>query len=535
MAQKTPYDLEREALLRLLGIGDDSSISLADLRKRTGYGADVHEASFPGPDEFNDAVIAGQIMDTGSDTRTALDGRYVGKGSIILNVLDYGADPTGTADSSAAFQAALDEANTLGGTVYAPAGEYVVSGLTMSSGVRLYGAGKGQTRLLHNANNACISAIGTSGSPYNGCEVSDLSIIGDDGTASQIGVRFQYVDNGLIARCAISHVGNNGINYHSSANGRILDNDISDCGNFGILFFNSNRMLVQGNYVHDLTTASAQHFGIQSKASQLCQIIGNRVDNIAGYGLYAFSDGTMDDYGHVFADNIVTNMVSGGTMAGIGVYVNDASDIRVVNNYVDTTSSHGINTSGVSNVQILNNRVKGAGATGIAIGGTGSTLVRVIGNTVSDCTLNGITLGGNASYCRVADNTCTNLMSSSSNLNALIGVRSTATMNTITNNDCFDLVGGPTPRGVYEEGTASLNVFIGNRAGGTSSAAISLLGTGTLSVGNVSGSSETPLNVATASGKVGFFGATPVVKPTGVAADATALRTALVSLGLIGT
>nr|WP_294810611.1 glycosyl hydrolase family 28-related protein [uncultured Sphingomonas sp.] len=39
--------------------------------------------------------------------------------------------------------------------------------------------------------------------------------------------------------------------------------------------------------------------------------------------------------------------------------------------------------------------------------------------------------------------------------------------------------------------------------------------------------------VRTAVSKVGFFGATPVVKPTGVPADVTAIHTALVSLGLV--
>lgn len=43
----------------------------------------------------------------------------------MVNVLDYGADPTGTDDSTAAIQAAIDAAN--GGTVYIPAGTYITS------------------------------------------------------------------------------------------------------------------------------------------------------------------------------------------------------------------------------------------------------------------------------------------------------------------------------------------------------------------------------------------------------------------------
>lgn len=45
--------------------------------------------------------------------------------SEIISVLDFGADPTGVADSTAAIQAAIDAAN--GGTVYVPAGTYKTS------------------------------------------------------------------------------------------------------------------------------------------------------------------------------------------------------------------------------------------------------------------------------------------------------------------------------------------------------------------------------------------------------------------------
>jgi hypothetical protein len=44
----------------------------------------------------------------------------------VLSVLDFGADPTGATDSTAAIQAAIDavQTNTFGGTVYFPKGNY---------------------------------------------------------------------------------------------------------------------------------------------------------------------------------------------------------------------------------------------------------------------------------------------------------------------------------------------------------------------------------------------------------------------------
>jgi len=47
------------------------------------------------------------------------------------NVLDFGADKTGVADSTAAFQAAIDSLPTNGGTVYMPSGSYLISTLNM--------------------------------------------------------------------------------------------------------------------------------------------------------------------------------------------------------------------------------------------------------------------------------------------------------------------------------------------------------------------------------------------------------------------
>ena len=56
----------------------------------------------------------------------------------VVNVLDYGADPTGTNDSTAAIQAALD----LGVTIYMPEGTYkTTSTLVLQKGSKIIGAG----------------------------------------------------------------------------------------------------------------------------------------------------------------------------------------------------------------------------------------------------------------------------------------------------------------------------------------------------------------------------------------------------------
>ena len=69
----------------------------------------------------------------------------------VVNVLDFGADPTGVADSRAAIQAAINSisptssaSNTGGGTVYIPGGKYrITDTLLIGYGITLMGDGGG--------------------------------------------------------------------------------------------------------------------------------------------------------------------------------------------------------------------------------------------------------------------------------------------------------------------------------------------------------------------------------------------------------
>lgn len=60
----------------------------------------------------------------------------------VANALDYGADPTGATDNTAAFQAAINS----GRPVYIPKGNYLVtSTLNLTAPSRIFGDGRGQT------------------------------------------------------------------------------------------------------------------------------------------------------------------------------------------------------------------------------------------------------------------------------------------------------------------------------------------------------------------------------------------------------
>ena len=98
-----------------------------------------------------------------------------------ISVLDFGADPTGSSDSLAAFNAAL--ATSSAPTVYVPAGTYVVSGpINMpSTGTRLYGAGKGNTTISQTSNwtgKSLTTYPATIVVNYTQCSIENLTING---------------------------------------------------------------------------------------------------------------------------------------------------------------------------------------------------------------------------------------------------------------------------------------------------------------------------------------------------------------------
>lgn len=103
-----------------------------------------------------------------------------------LNVLDYGADPTGVTDSTSAIQAAIDAVPAQGGTVYIPAGLYLVnSTITVAeSFVNVVGDG-GQASLLKfmpsTDGTACLeikSALTPLPSPGGSAVISQGSVCG---------------------------------------------------------------------------------------------------------------------------------------------------------------------------------------------------------------------------------------------------------------------------------------------------------------------------------------------------------------------
>lgn len=111
-----------------------------------------------------------------------------------LNVLDYGADPTGVADSTAAIQAAIN-AGALR-TVYFPAGTYkVTSSLTITysssyGGVNLVGEGRGSRINWMGGNSTnVIHAVGVGGTgPTSMSCIESLRIVNNNASTGLNGI-----------------------------------------------------------------------------------------------------------------------------------------------------------------------------------------------------------------------------------------------------------------------------------------------------------------------------------------------------------
>jgi hypothetical protein len=114
---------------------------------------------------------------------------YPAKMGDFVSVLDYGADPTGVADSTTAFQNAINSMGTLGGTVWVPPGLYTIDGtLTVGkatspyiSNVTLKGPTSQQEQPFNTAQYTTVACIRLNSAGtiqlLGGCGIDGLRII----------------------------------------------------------------------------------------------------------------------------------------------------------------------------------------------------------------------------------------------------------------------------------------------------------------------------------------------------------------------
>ena len=177
--------------------------------RRTGGGStEIFELATLG---FFSAPTAASIIGCKQTVLSSVSRTVQSKLSECISVLDFGADPTGAADSTSAFQAAA--AANLGGEVIVPAGTYLVGniGWLNYAGTRWRGASKYTTILKVKAGTtgAILSNTNSNGGTSAYCAVEALSfdLRGEDCVA---------IDLASLNNCAIRDCfGTGGIGFGS--------------------------------------------------------------------------------------------------------------------------------------------------------------------------------------------------------------------------------------------------------------------------------------------------------------------------------
>ena len=108
-----------------------------------------------------------------------------------LNVAQYGADPTSSADSTTAIQNAISALPSTGGVVYLPAGRYKVSStLTTALPVTIAGDGRWATQVNFTGTGDCVRMYTTANLSTQqwGGGVRDLTIDGTSAGNSSTGL-----------------------------------------------------------------------------------------------------------------------------------------------------------------------------------------------------------------------------------------------------------------------------------------------------------------------------------------------------------
>jgi hypothetical protein len=163
----------------------------------------------------------------------------------VANVLDFGADPTGTNDSASAIQAAINSVSS-GGVVYLPAGTYdIATGLTLSDNyVKLSGDGWFATKVIATADVVPFTVTG------NYCELTKfhLSKTGSHTKSGiVVGAAGNFADRFRCREVFIDGMGNHGFEVIASALLYVEDLTTILCGADGFHVSNVDEINVNMN------------------------------------------------------------------------------------------------------------------------------------------------------------------------------------------------------------------------------------------------------------------------------------------------
>jgi hypothetical protein len=155
----------------------------------------------------------------------------------VANVLDFGADKTGVADSSAAITAALASGSK---QIYFPQGTYKTSlTIVRPSGVRLYGDGPLVSVISAAHNNSIVKTVAAvfEGDAYS--TIDDLGFTNAATFNSAIGIELQNLNQPSIKRVRVTNGPLVGIRLIFVLNGEFEELNVTHCTDVGIYLFST--------------------------------------------------------------------------------------------------------------------------------------------------------------------------------------------------------------------------------------------------------------------------------------------------------
>ncbi|MER7283018.1 glycosyl hydrolase family 28-related protein [Dactylosporangium sp. NPDC000244] len=205
-----------------------------------------------------------------------LAGPPAARPSGFLSATDFGADPSGAADSGAAIQAALDAGKAQAKGVWLPAGTYAVTRHLTADGVTLRGAGPWHT-VLRGAN-VGIFGTGAAAVHLSGFAIAGDTTVRDDSTSdsglggtyghgstvddvwiehTKVGMWFDGPSDGLtVSHARIQNTMADGVNLHNGvAHTVIRDTFVRNTGDDGLAMWSDGNADHDNAFVHDTVIA----------------------------------------------------------------------------------------------------------------------------------------------------------------------------------------------------------------------------------------------------------------------------------------
>jgi hypothetical protein len=444
------------------------------LYARTGQAVTADQVAAAQAETTGGAVPAALVpYDGEAPGGTGLDSTYAGLDSAVYNVKDHGAKGDGSTDDTASIQALINAVGvTKPATVYFPPGVYIVSGLALRSNVTLTGAGSGGYGLATNYATRCSVLKLKAG--------SSLPVIGDFGTSTpvySVAIRDLQIDGNKANQTPALH----GIQLYDAGAGQdslwnVRDCLVINCKGDGISI-GANR---RGNHVLNCQVYTCDGNGIMLGSTDNA-VAHTIIGSSGGYGISVTASTQ-----HIIGCDIFSNLV--------GINISSTSAAVLVSNCgIDRSQRQAIFCAGSRNV-ITGSTFQSNSQAG---NGSYSTIdldypnTTALGNVVSSNTF-------------TSDSTLTNKPDYSVKHNIPV----------IALGNTF---GSPAPH--------TTGAFINSAIAVILERSQALADGSDLNFGTTNGNRL----ATTTSQKLGFWGATPVVRPT----SSDALRAALQNVGLL--